>query len=131
MRIINLIENTPGAPGCRYEHGLSFYVETDLHKLLVDTGASSGFLQNAELLGVDLRQVDSLFLSHGHYDHSGGIPAFAAVNPKAKIYMQKTAGMDYYAMDPEGPKYIGIDKEILNLKNLILLDGDLEVDQEL
>lgn len=48
MRIVNLIENIQGKKGCLFEHGLSFYIETEKHKLLVDTGASDAFLKNAQ-----------------------------------------------------------------------------------
>lgn len=51
MRIINLIENTEGSTGCVCAHGLSFYVETGKHKLLVDLGPSEETLRNAEKLG--------------------------------------------------------------------------------
>ena len=91
MRIINLIENTEGKAGCAAAHGLSFYIETAKHKLLVDLGPSAETLTNAETLGVDLKQIDTVILSHGHYDHSGGILPFAALNPTAAIYLQKTA----------------------------------------
>ena len=67
MRIVNLVENTPGVPGCGYEHGLSFYIETKKHKILADSGATDIFLHNAETLGIDLTAVDIMFLSHGHY----------------------------------------------------------------
>ena len=80
------MEDTDGGNGCVYEHGLSFYIETKKHKLLLDTGASDATLKNAEKLGIDLTQVDTVILSHGHYDHSGGIMAFAKLNPTAKIY---------------------------------------------
>ena len=130
MRIVCLIENSPGEPGCRLEHGLSVYLETERHRILADTGASDAFLHNAALAGVDLGAVDLLFLSHGHYDHAGGIPAFAAAYPGAEIYMQRTAGLDYYGLDPEGERYIGIDKSILELPRLHLLEGSMEVDEE-
>ena len=130
MRIVCLIENSPGEPGCRFEHGLSVYLETERHRILADTGASDAFLHNAALTGVDLGTVDLLFLSHGHYDHAGGIPAFAAAYPGAEIYMQRTAGLDYYGLDPEGERYIGIDKSILELPRLHLLEGSMEVDEE-
>ena len=91
MHIVVLMENTPGIPGCAYEHGLSFYAETANHKILLDTGASDSFIRNAELLGIDLTQVDTVILSHGHYDHSGGIIPFTRLNPDAKIYMQESA----------------------------------------
>ena len=51
MRIVNLIENTEGHDGCAFAHGLSFYVETKKHKLLVDLGPSEETLRNAEVLG--------------------------------------------------------------------------------
>ena len=52
MQIQNLIEDTSAGNGCLYEHGLSFYVETDNHKILVDAGASDKFIQNAEKLNI-------------------------------------------------------------------------------
>ena len=85
MRILNLIEDTPGKEGCLFEHGLSFYVETEKHKLLVDTGATDAFLKNAKVLGVNPQEIDTVILSHGHYDHGGGLLAFADVNDKALI----------------------------------------------
>ena len=73
MRIVNLIENTAGAPDCVYEHGLSFYIETKKHKILFDFGPGDGIVRNADILNIDLKSVDIAFLSHGHYDHSGGL----------------------------------------------------------
>ena len=131
MRIVNLIENTPGAEGCLYEHGLSFYIETKNHKLLVDTGASDAFIHNAKVLGVDLTKVDTVILSHGHYDHSGGILSFVAMNPTAKIYMQQNAAGEYYHKDETVEKYIGIDQEIKHLPQVVWVDGDCKIDDEL
>ena len=106
MKIVNLIENTKGNKECLFEHGLSFYVETANHKLLVDTGATSAFMENADNLGVDLSQVDALILSHGHYDHAGGVLSFAKVNPGARILMQQNADGEYYHKNDEIEKYI-------------------------
>ncbi|MEE1212718.1 MAG: MBL fold metallo-hydrolase [Treponema sp.] len=133
MRIINLVENELGETGCEAAHGLSFYVETKNHKLLFDTSPSEVVLRNAQKLGVDLTAVDTVILSHGHYDHSGGIIAFMELNPNAKIYMQHNAGGDYYAYDGEdkGFRYIGIDKKILSLPQVQLLEGDTKIDEEL
>ena len=89
MKIICLAENTEGVSGCEAEHGLSLYIETKKHKLLLDTGASDLFAVNAEKLGIDLTAVDTVVLSHGHYDHSGGIMTFAAINPTAGITGRK------------------------------------------
>ena len=79
MKIINLIEDTKGADVCAPAHGLSFYIETRAHKLLVDLGPSEETLSNAEKLGIDIAGVDTVVLSHGHYDHSGGIMPFVHI----------------------------------------------------
>ena len=131
MRIVNLIENTQGSKGCRYEHGLSFYVETLRHKLLVDTGATNAFIENADKLGVDLNRVDLVILSHGHYDHTGGIPGFAEKNSHARILMQRLAGEEYYHVNDVTAKYIGIDQQILTLPRIELIDGDKKIDDEI
>ncbi|MCR5747434.1 MAG: MBL fold metallo-hydrolase [Lachnospiraceae bacterium] len=136
MRVVNLIENTEGAAGCAYMHGLSFYIETRGHKLLLDLGPSEETLRNAEKLGIDLSLVDTVILSHGHYDHSGGLMAFAKINPDAVIYMQRTADGEYYADDGERDdreryRYIGIDKRIADLNQIKIVDGDLKIDDEL
>lgn len=131
MRIINLIEDTAGREGCLYEHGLSFFVETKHHKLLVDTGATDAFLFNAQRLGIDVTQIDTVILSHGHYDHAGGILGFSKINPNAKIYMQRTAVNDYYHKSEKMEKYIGIDKRIQYLPQIVFVDGDMAIDEEL
>ena len=136
MRIVNLIENTEGYEGCAYAHGLSFYVETSKHKLLLDLGPSEETLQNAKRLGIDMSEIDTVILSHGHYDHSGGIMPFVKANPAAPIYMQDTADADYYADDGEKAeggryRYIGIDKDIAELPQLVRVQGDYRIDDEL
>ena len=131
MKIINLMENTIGANNCLYEHGLSFYIETEHHKLLVDTGASNAFLTNAETLGIDLTQVDTVILSHGHYDHAGGILGFAELNSSAKIWMQKSAIDAYYHVNDKLEKYIGIAPEIQKLPQVKWIEGNYRIDEEL
>ncbi|MBQ8877960.1 MAG: MBL fold metallo-hydrolase [Lachnospiraceae bacterium] len=131
MKIVTLMENTPGQADCLFEHGLSIYVETAKHKLLVDTGASDKFLNNAEILGVDLQEADTLILSHGHYDHAGGILPFALRNDKADIYLQKSAMDAFYHKDEEQERYIGIAPEISKLPKVKLMEGNYRIDEEL
>lgn len=76
MKIYTLIENIPFQDQYIAEHGLSLYIETKNHKILFDFGQSDIFIQNAKILGVDLSQVDIAILSHGHYDHGGGLKIF-------------------------------------------------------
>lgn len=56
------------------EHGLSFWIEADGKRILFDTGQGGALKNNAAILGIDLHKADILVLSHGHYDHTGGIP---------------------------------------------------------
>ena len=123
MRIINLVENTEGASGCGSEHGLSFYIEMEHHKLLADTGATDLLLKNAEKLGIDLTEVDTVILSHGHYDHGGGILPFAEIDPAAKIYIPAAAFGAYYSLRDGAPRYIGLAEEIRRLPQVVIVGG--------
>lgn len=75
LKITTLIENEPddGAE-LAYEHGLSLFIEFDGKKILFDTGLTGAFLENAVKLGKQMEAVDFICISHGHYDHSGGVP---------------------------------------------------------
>lgn len=131
MVITTLIENT-SRDGClKKELGLSFYVETANHKILFDTGASGAIVENAAVLGVDLSAVDVVVLSHGHYDHGGGLEAFFKVNGKAVVYVQESAFGDYYSRRGEDSVYIGLDKTLANHSQIIFVDGNLLLDEEL
>ncbi len=127
MKAVTLVENTCGHESIIAEHGLSIYIETQKHKLLLDTGQTDAIVRNAETLGIDLCAVDTVILSHGHYDHSGGILPFSKINHTAQIIMQSTAAEPHY----NGERYIGIDTDILNLPNVRLIDGDMQIDDEL
>lgn len=127
MKVITLIEDTPGNNECDFEHGLALYIETKQHKLLVDTGATGKFTENAIKLGVDLRKIDTVIISHGHYDHAGGVPAFCEINNHAQIYMQKNAIEECYYKD----RYIGINNKIKNLSQLKAINGSYQIDDNL
>ena len=100
--------------------------------MLFDFGPSERMIKNAQTLGVDLSQADIAVLSHGHYDHSGGLPAFAGVNNHAKLFMQKNARGDYYSQDTESAyRYIGIEPFISGQLQTICLSGDETIDDEL
>lgn len=127
MKIVTLVENTRENDSLIAEHGLSVYIETERHRLLMDTGQTDALIRNAAAVGVDLSAVDTVILSHGHYDHSGGIIPFSGLNGTARIVMQRTAAEPHY----NGERYIGIDKTVLDLPNIVMLDGDKRLDDEL
>ena len=79
-----LSENTTSSEKFESEHGLSLYIETGTHKVLFDTGSSDLFAKNAEKMGVDIASVDLAVISHGHYDHGGGLKTFLGINNRMK-----------------------------------------------
>ena len=89
MKIITLIENLAESPGVVSEHGLSLYIDTGDKKILFDTGQSGLFIQNAQKLGIAVSEIDALVISHGHYDHTGGLLPFLEINKKAQVFAKK------------------------------------------
>lgn len=120
MKVITLIENTTTREDLVCEHGLSLYIEAGGLKILFDAGQSAAFADNAEKLGVDLSQVDLCILSHGHYDHGGGLARFLEINDHAPVYVNRHAFGDFY--NAEG-KYIGLDSALL-MEDRIVFAGD-------
>lgn len=76
MRIVILTENTVNKRGLLAEHGLSVLIEAEGRRILFDTGQSGVYLHNARKLKADLNGLDGIVLSHGHYDHTGGLSLF-------------------------------------------------------
>lgn len=113
MKTVVLIENTAPEGSClASEHGLSFYVEHRGRTILLDAGASGAFAENAAALGVDLGRVDTAVLSHGHYDHAGGLERFFACNDHAKVYARPSAGGAYFSTSMGEPRFIGVSRAL-------------------
>ena len=91
MRWTVLSDNRSSDSRLFTEHGLSILLEAEQHRILLDTGASDVFIRNAEQLGIDLSDVDYVFISHGHSDHAGGLRYFLEQNQKAKIIVSPDA----------------------------------------
>ncbi|AKG54348.1 hypothetical protein DGWBC_1728 [Dehalogenimonas sp. WBC-2] len=87
IRVTTLIDNEPG-DGLHSEWGLSFLVEAYGQRFIFDTGASGKTVDNAKKLGVDLKNIDGIFLSHGHVDHTGGLLDLLAATSTVNIYAQ-------------------------------------------
>ena len=118
MKITALTENT-AACGLPVEHGLSLFIEQDGRALLFDMGQTDLFAQNAARLGVDLAAVDIAVLSHGHYDHGGGLRRFLELNQKAPVYISRHAFEPHF----NGERYIGLDVSLRDSDRLIFTDG--------
>lgn len=86
-RLTILCENSVGLPfGVIGEHGFACHVETEKGDYLFDTGQGFGILHNALALGRDLRKIDAVMISHGHYDHTGGLPAVLKLRGRVPVY---------------------------------------------
>jgi 7,8-dihydropterin-6-yl-methyl-4-(beta-D-ribofuranosyl)aminobenzene 5'-phosphate synthase len=132
MIIKTLMEDTSTNLNCKSEHGFSLYIETQNHKILFDTGASDLFLKNAEVLGVDIEAIDIAFISHGHYDHGGGLGTFLRKNSKAKVYIHHKAFDKHYSQRLNGNiEDIGINPSIRDNKRIVFTKEDLIIDDEL
>ena len=127
-----LSENTTVSKKFGSEHGLSLYVETKKHKLLFDTGASDLFAENAQKMGIDLSEVDLAVISHGHYDHGGGLKTFLHINKRAMVYLHQKAFEKHFANRPGGiKKYIGLDREMLPNERFVFCSDRYIIDEEL
>ncbi|MBN2712815.1 MAG: MBL fold metallo-hydrolase [Planctomycetes bacterium] len=91
LKITFLIENTTRKPSLHTEHGLSMFIEADDTRVLFDTGSGSAFIENSEMLGFDLSSIDHVVLSHGHYDHAGGLSALLEKTGAFRLYAHPEA----------------------------------------
>ena len=132
MIISVLTENTAISESFACEHGFCLYIETTRHKILFDMGKSAVFAKNAEQLGIDLSQVDIAFLSHGHYDHGGGIETFLSLNDSAPIYARPGAFDPHFSVKEGGRiEYIGLESSLRETGRFLFADEDIVIDEEL
>lgn len=130
MKITVLAENTSAAENLGSEHGLSILIQMKKATVLFDTGCGGLFLENAEKLGLDLKTVTHLILSHGHYDHGGGIPAFLEVNRKANVYLRREAFTFLYAIRAgEVTDDIGLPQELRGNPRLVFTHDAMMITQ--
>lgn len=117
MKIHILTDNTVRKRGLLAEHGLSILIEYRGGNLLFDTGQSDVYCKNAAHMRLDLRKTDAIVLSHGHYDHCGGLPYFPTVK-FPKIYAHPSAFNQKFAVSPDlrGYRMIGIPWQLKDYK---------------
>ncbi len=108
LKITTLIENTMGEHlALKSEHGISLFIEKDGHKLLFDTGQSGTFIENAEQMNIDLSLLEYVIISHGHYDHSGGLRSLINLTNKFELIIGKGFFKEKYGYKNNSYEYLG------------------------
>ncbi|MBQ6814820.1 MAG: MBL fold metallo-hydrolase [Lachnospiraceae bacterium] len=135
MRVSVLIENTlsESNKGLVAEHGLSFFIEFEDKKILLDAGTTDAFIGNADVMGIDVDGADFCVLSHGHYDHSGGFGTYLSRNSDKKIYAMNTAKDKYFSTSGGTIHEIGIPENVYPKyrDNFIFLDGITQIAKDI
>ena len=128
MKVVMLLENLSQDNRLVAEHGLSLYLETEKHRILFDTGQSDAFARNAEVLGIDLSKVDLAVISHGHYDHTGGLARFLEINDHAPIYVQRQAFERHRSGDG---REIGMNPALASSDRIVPTDDTTVIDDDM
>jgi 7,8-dihydropterin-6-yl-methyl-4-(beta-D-ribofuranosyl)aminobenzene 5'-phosphate synthase len=112
LRITVLADNCAQTPDLLAELGLSMLIEADGHRILFDTGQGRVLRANAQALGVSLGNLDAIVLSHGHFDHTGGLAAILEEKSAAPIFVHPSALDEKYAKSDQPPhRSIGLPEE--------------------
>lgn len=131
-----LSNNSVNRRGLIGEHGLSLFIEVDNNKILFDTGQTKAFSWNANNCGVELTLVDYIIISHGHYDHTGGLMEICKINNRANIFLHSKALVERYNAINGNPirENIGIPYDLKNEefeKRVIYTNDFLKLDDNI
>ena len=107
VKITIVVDNT-AKDGLASEHGFAVWIEAAGRRLLFDTGQGSSLPGNASKLSIDLRATDALVLSHGHYDHTGGVPLVIERAPDVQVYLHPAAVGPRYSVHGGSARSIGM-----------------------
>lgn len=126
-----LVENTAVSSEYKSKHGLCLYIQTAKHKILFDLGPNGLFLENARKMGVNIAEIDTVVISHGHIDHAGALSLFLQNNSLAKIYVRKSAFDKHYTKVLGLPFGVGLDRSLMNNERIVFTDSIEIIDEEL
>lgn len=130
MRAIVLSDNISDE-GLKGEWGLAIFIEHNGKKILLDTGASRLYIENAKKLGVDIGSVDYGVLSHAHFDHGNGMREFFKENKEARFYLRERTRQNCYVKYWVFSHYIGVERGVLEeyRDRIVFAEGDMEISE--
>ena len=131
IKINVLLENNSIDPQYKTKHGLSLLINFNGDNILLDVGPDNNFAKNAKIKNINLKDVHYLFLSHNHYDHTGGIKKFIKMNNTANIYLMDNIDRKYYKKFLCFYKYIGIKLSKGNKPRITQVTEDLIIDNKI
>lgn len=124
LKIKILAENTVYSRKVLAEHGLSFYFEYNGKQYLFDTGQGKVLFSNAKKIGIDLKEIDTVFLSHGHDDHTGGLKEFLKIAPETRIFAHSEIFTSKYKKVNGQLEFIGLDLEKEDINNFTAAENN-------
>jgi len=124
VKVTVVVENTVGVDGTIPEHGMCFWINTGATQMIFDTGQGGVLLNNARVLGIPLEQTECVILSHGHYDHTGGLKTVLQLSRNPKVYAHPAAFQPKFVCNEYGQsREIGM--PAMNEKSVRKLAGDV------
>ena len=131
MKVKVLVENTSVSSKYKSKHGLCLYIQTAKHTILFDLGTNGLFLENARKMGINIADIDTVVISHGHVDHAGALSLFLQYNSSAKIYVRGSAFDKHYVKVMGLPFNVGLDRSLKDNKQIIFTNEIELIDDEL
>lgn len=122
MKITCLVNNYSINEDFQSEEALSLYIENNGIKILFDTGFQKALFFNANLLSINLKDIDYIILSHSHIDHTGGLKELLEINRKAKVICHKKIFSENYSKSSGDYQFIGTNKDGLDLSRFIFIE---------
>jgi Metal-dependent hydrolases of the beta-lactamase superfamily II len=115
--------------------GLGIVIQINNKLVLIDCGPDNSFTHNMNKLNISIQDIDYCIITHGHYDHGGGLEEFLLKNAKAQVFMSSQANKQFYSnnLQTQDYKYIGLNQELLikYAQRINFISTDIKIDNQI